>query len=353
MKAAFAGSASASTKTWQMPSAWPRTGTRVARWIFLTSWPLPRGTTRSMRDEASGDSSKDHRASRSSKSVTAAAATRPCDALTTAAWTISARQAFDLFASLPPFKSKAQPARRARAAICKSASGRASKTTQMTPRAVDRFSKMRPSANSRRCKMASTGSVDAASARRPSTTVASLEAVRPKRCRSAGAIFPATESAAATSNALASKIVAKFACTASATAVKIADRSAPSRACSTRCAARAPRAALAASSRRESDVRSTPLLNMVPISSPASTRATTFGSMPLARTTASAPNSKACNDEVTLDSMPPRPPAETGPKSKLSPGPLECTTRAPSLSGGRSYKPATSVRMRSTDAPRR
>jgi hypothetical protein len=51
---ALASSAVASTYTWQMPSAWPMTGMRVAALIDLTSALEPRGITSCRRREEQG-----------------------------------------------------------------------------------------------------------------------------------------------------------------------------------------------------------------------------------------------------------------------------------------------------------
>mmetsp|Transcript_25291 Transcript_25291/g.75930 ORF Transcript_25291/g.75930 Transcript_25291/m.75930 type:complete len:231 (+) Transcript_25291:700-1392(+) len=200
----------------------------------------PRGTTRSTSgaSAASHASSSRATASRSGNKPTAARRApraRSGAAATTASLTTRCSAAFESLASRPPFMTTAQPPRSASAAICGSASGRASKMTMTTPRGARRFSSTRPSLSSRFSRRRPTGSAMAARASQPLATVSSLAGDRPRRWRRCGATSPD----AATSARFASRISADELRRAAPTALRIALRSAPVSPPRARAAARA------------------------------------------------------------------------------------------------------------------
>mmetsp|Transcript_8222 Transcript_8222/g.25403 ORF Transcript_8222/g.25403 Transcript_8222/m.25403 type:complete len:270 (+) Transcript_8222:1104-1913(+) len=267
----------------------------------------------------------------------------------------SLRIALDSSASLPPFRIRPQPVRRANDAICASASGRASKITRTTPKAHVRFSRIRPGLSSRRSTTFCTGSSLSASACVPLATASSFFPDNPRRCRMAGSTSPEF----ATSRAFAARIASRCSPTASATLRSNADRCSPLSACSAREASRTRVSVPNNSSSSPSIFFAVPLTFLpfrrcccldaeekkrVPTSSPLKIFETTSGSWPDASATHLTPPRTARFAAATLASMPPRPLSDLSPNTMASSSASSsargtCTVsmrRAPWSVGGRS-----------------
>mmetsp|Transcript_8967 Transcript_8967/g.26071 ORF Transcript_8967/g.26071 Transcript_8967/m.26071 type:complete len:370 (-) Transcript_8967:583-1692(-) len=226
-------SASVSTKTWQMPSAWPRTGMELDCITCWTSSAPPRGITRSMSlcSLSSPDTSV-----RDSRRLTMALSTAPCVCSATASVMISCSLRLVCSASRPPLRRRPLPVTMDKADTWGSTSGRLSKMMSSTPMATVSCASSRPSASLVRASTRPRGFGLLASARMPSTTVCSFLGGRLRRAARGPAICAAA--AFFTSVSLARMISSARARSASPMALRSADRSAPESFCSCRDAAR-------------------------------------------------------------------------------------------------------------------
>mmetsp|Transcript_3302 Transcript_3302/g.10000 ORF Transcript_3302/g.10000 Transcript_3302/m.10000 type:complete len:206 (+) Transcript_3302:206-823(+) len=160
-----------------MPSACPKTGIFVFCWMWVTSWLLPLGITRSM------SLSSLSRSAISSRDVTKPMRSRGRPALSMASTITPWMHLFECEASFPPLRSRPFPLRMESDAIWGRASGLASKIMRRTPRGALTCSSSKPSATLVRRSLRPTGSSPSARLLMPLASWAIFPSLSFKRCR--------------------------------------------------------------------------------------------------------------------------------------------------------------------------
>eukprot|EP00756_Hemistasia_phaeocysticola_P018443 Hpha_TRINITY_DN15594_c2_g3::TRINITY_DN15594_c2_g3_i1::g.107773::m.107773 len=233
MVTALSKSAPESTYTWQIPSAWPRTGTSVLAMTYFTNSLDPRGMMRSMYSDSFSICAVCSLVVSSATTSSGTFAFRS-PSLIAATMAVHVRTA-----SLPHLSSTPLPDFTASEAIWRAASGRASKMMPSTPSGTVTRRSTSPSESSRLISVAPMGSGRRATSRTPVTVVSSLDPLKTRRACSAGATPADGSLAALMSSSLAASMAPRCFVTASAIARSAALRCSRDSVASSRAALRA------------------------------------------------------------------------------------------------------------------